>query len=645
MKLVLMLLISINTLFGAINFYNNIEKIDDFKLGYYYDSSGKANIEQIVTKKFDKEIQNQFSLGYLFGSSWFTFDIQNNSDNNELVFYFTEAFFQELHLYEKVNNHWIKHAGGLDVSLINRDLRDRNTAIILNIKKGETKRYYIQTSTKFAHFGEFQIHDMKLFLTKYKPNILMMYMLYFGVIIMIIVFNTFLYFTLKDKIYAYYVGYAFFYMIFIFVLSGFNIFIGLHHWYYELHLSAPLLMVFLILFSNTFLELKEYMQKTFILSNTLGGVFLLLAILILVDLERWYWLLTTFASITFLVLIYASIIVWRLGHKKAKYYVFALTIYMVTMVLFTSMVNGWLEYNDINRYLFLFASLLEIMIFSLVLASRFLDIKNEKIDMQYKLIETLKETQEKEKLLQQQSKLAQMGEMISMIAHQWRQPLGSISSTVMGMQVGVLSGEFDLDDKKDQEKFTKFLDEKCNKISQYVQFLSTTIDDFRNFFKPDKKKEKVNITIPINKALQIIQISTENKGIKIDIDYQINDEIEIYQNEMIQVILNILKNSEDNFEEKKRINPMIQIKTFKKEKSCFIQISDNGGGIPPQIMQKIFNPYFSTKDKKNGTGLGLYMSKVMTEEHNNGKLNVKNIKNGVCFEILFNERNHNEDQI
>ncbi len=266
--------------------------------------------------------------------------------------------------------------------------------------------------------------------------------------------------------------------------------------------------------------------------------------------------------------------------------------------------------------------------------------QNEKIkilneSLELKVQKAVQESKQNEKILQDQSRLAQMGEMLSMIAHQWRQPLGAISSAVIGIQIKLTSGQYNLEEQDDRDKFLKFMDKKHKNINEYVQFLSTTIDDFRNFFKPDKEKERIAITIPIERALQIVQTSMSAKDIEIKTDYSINMKLNLYQNEMMQVILNILKNSEDNFIEKKVSNPQIIIATREEESNYIISISDNGGGIPEDIIPKIFDPYFSTRNEKNGTGLGLYMSKIMIEEHNNGILTVKNIDNGVCFEIIL----------
>jgi C4-dicarboxylate-specific signal transduction histidine kinase len=185
--------------------------------------------------------------------------------------------------------------------------------------------------------------------------------------------------------------------------------------------------------------------------------------------------------------------------------------------------------------------------------------------------------------------------------------------------------------------FLEYLEKKHQSINDYIKYLSTTTDDFKNFFNPNKSKEKVYLTEPIENALIIVQSKIKNQNIEIVKNYQYDAELLLYKNEVTQVILNLLKNAEDNFLIKNIENPKITIKTQKKEEQLIIAICDNGGGISKENIDKIFNPYFSTKDNKNGTGLGLYISKIIIEKHNNGVLSITNTKDGACFEIAFKQ--------
>ncbi len=239
------------------------------------------------------------------------------------------------------------------------------------------------------------------------------------------------------------------------------------------------------------------------------------------------------------------------------------------------------------------------------------------------LKDELKRSKQKDKTLLQQSKLAQMGEMISMIAHQWRQPLTAISATASDLYMKNMLGNYD----------NKYFDNKLESIDDLSQHLSKTIDDFRNFYKEDNKKEEVLYSTIVEGALQIVLTSLKEKSIKVTTDFKCKTKINTLPNELRQVILNLIKNSEDILIEKGIKDPYIDIKTYEDDEYSYLKISDNGGGIPKNVIDKIFDPYFSTKTQKDGTGLGLYMSQIIVRDHSNGDLIVTNNKNGACFTI------------
>jgi len=222
-------------------------------------------------------------------------------------------------------------------------------------------------------------------------------------------------------------------------------------------------------------------------------------------------------------------------------------------------------------------------------------------------------------IMQQQYRLAQMGEMISMIAHQWRQPLSAITAAT-----GVIS----IRAKKNKLKSEDAM-ELADKIKNFSLHLSNTIDDFRSFFKPNKEKKITDFKKIIDSVLLIIENSLKQNHINLVVEYVDIVEFETYDNELKQVLLNLIKNAEDILLENKILDAKIVIKVEKE----ILKVIDNAGGVPDEIIDKIFDPYFSTKLKKDGTGLGLYMSKTIVEEHCQGKLSVKNNENNAIFEI------------
>jgi len=248
--------------------------------------------------------------------------------------------------------------------------------------------------------------------------------------------------------------------------------------------------------------------------------------------------------------------------------------------------------------------------------------------LEHRVRDEVDKNREKDKQMLQQSRLAQMGEMISMIAHQWRQPLAAISNTSTSMIVKAKLKK--LDDKT--------IIKLATKISGYSAHLSSTIDDFRDFFKSNKELKETTYAELIDGALRIVEVSIVNKNIKLVKNLECNKAIWTYPNEIKQVILNLIKNAEDVLIDKKIDNPTITISVDQNT----LEVSDNGGGIPIDIIDKIFDPYFSTKTKKDGTGLGLYMSRTIIERNCGGKLNVFNRADGAVFQIVLGD-NHNDE--
>jgi len=271
----------------------------------------------------------------------------------------------------------------------------------------------------------------------------------------------------------------------------------------------------------------------------------------------------------------------------------------------------------------------EVERFEELLEKKTAELESQKKELDKRVIHEIKKNREQEKQMLMQSRLAQMGEMLSMIAHQWRQPLGAIASASANLKLKLMLGSFPLESEASREECSQYFSERLENIEGYVDNLTTTIDDFRNFYKPNKTSVELSLKEVVEKSIQIIGSSLKNNNIKVVQECNSEEIFSIYDSEMIQVVLNILNNAQDNFLEKNIQNSTITIKTNASE----LSICDNGGGIPEDIIENIFDPYFSTKHEKNGTGLGLYMSKMIVEEHHSGTLQVVNIDGGVCFHI------------
>ena len=230
-----------------------------------------------------------------------------------------------------------------------------------------------------------------------------------------------------------------------------------------------------------------------------------------------------------------------------------------------------------------------------------------------KFNEYKQELEKQQNILYQQSKMASMGEMIGNIAHQWRQPLSTISTASTGILL-----EKDMGILQDQT-----LKEYLQKINKSAQYLSKTIDDFRNFFNPEKVKNYFFLSNAFETALELVSSQFSSQNIKIIKNIE-NIEINSYENELIQGLINILNNARDELKDKELDDKLIFISTSKNENEVIIKIKDNAGGISKEHINKIFEPYFTTKHKSQGTGIGLYMTEEIIVRHLKGEITVKN---------------------
>jgi len=246
-------------------------------------------------------------------------------------------------------------------------------------------------------------------------------------------------------------------------------------------------------------------------------------------------------------------------------------------------------------------------------------------NLELKVDEAIIEVKRKDRAMLHQSRLARMGTMLSMIAHQWRQPLSKVSALLMELETAT--------------KFNKSNDEMVittiKDSTKLLYYMSNTIDDFRDFFKPDKQKVDFLINDACIEALSLVDASIETYGIVLTRDMNINPKINGFEREFAQVILNLLSNAKDVLKQREIENPKIHLSVKMQANHVIICVSDNAGGVEEEHLDLIFEPYFTTKESLKGTGLGLYMSKMIIEKNMGGELSVENTKNGALFKIVL----------
>lgn len=260
-----------------------------------------------------------------------------------------------------------------------------------------------------------------------------------------------------------------------------------------------------------------------------------------------------------------------------------------------------------------------------------LELQNKKLRETYRQLEVetaervrmMEELRVKDRMLMQQSRMAAMGEMLGNIAHQWRQPLNVLGLRIQQLGLSYEFGEFS----------KEFLDDNIGKVMEIVQHLSQTIDDFRNLSMPDKKKMLFRVDQVVTKTVALIEESFKEQRISIEVSTTGEPQINGYPNEFGQVLLNILINARDALQERQTCDARVTVRSWTEEGRSVVTIADNACGIDEEIMGKIFDPYFTTKDLGKGTGVGLFMSKTIIEKNMGGRITAYNAGDGAEFRI------------
>ncbi len=283
-------------------------------------------------------------------------------------------------------------------------------------------------------------------------------------------------------------------------------------------------------------------------------------------------------------------------------------------------VSNW-EYKMLNQDLNQEVERRKTVESELKLQKELLQELNENLESQIEA--EVSKNREKDELMLLQSRQAAMGEMIGNIAHQWRQPLNAIGLMVYDLTDAFRFGEID----------EEYLAKSEENIKSVLQHMSGTIDDFRNFFKPNKEKQSFSLYEVVKTSVSFLDATLKNSAIRLITEIDKDIILFGYSSEFAQVLLNIINNARDALAENNISNPVIRVSGYRMDEMVILKIIDNGGGINPVIVHKIFDPYFTTKEQGKGTGVGLYMSKTIIERNMGGSISVNNLRNGAEFVI------------
>lgn len=437
--------------------------------------------------------------------------------------------------------------------------------------------------------------------------------LFFGGMLIMLFYNLFLYFLLKFRAYLYYVLYTFWLMVYFIGFFGFSQrYFPDHTWMF--YLSSGSFFIAMTLFVQSILNLKEQLPPIYKILNFFIGYFVVstLVNIFVLEIEAFFYAQLLFNLFFIMVSIYGFFIIVSTYYlavyqkdKIARVYTLVWSVVALSSLTLPVIYLHVLEVEVPADYILQFIMLFEVLCFSFILAYKIKEMEREKLVQQ--------------KLLVEQGKLASMGEMISTIAHQWRQPLSEINGVVLNVDV----------DHRRERLTQERLDKHINEIEEVTAYLSKTIHDFMNFFDNTKMLESFSLSTIFKQSNKLVSIST-GKVVSLNYNMQSNIEMVGYKSELIQALIIVINNSiEATQKEKKKAS--IWVDATEIEGRVQITIEDNGGGINKEILEDIFMPYFTTKSETKGRGLGLYILKIIIEQSMHGRVALFNGKEGaVC---------------
>ena len=441
--------------------------------------------------------------------------------------------------------------------------------------------------------------------------------LFFGGMLIMLLYNLFLYFLLKVRTYLYYVFYTFWLTVYFVGFFGFSQrYFPDYTWMF--YLSSGSFFIAMTLFVQSILNLKEQLPRIHRVLNIFIGYFIVTTFvnIFCLEIQAFFYAQLLFNLFFIMVPIYGLFIIastyYLAVYKKdkiARVYALVWSLVALSSMTLPAIYLHIVEVEIPADYILQFIMLFEVLCFSFILAYKIKEIEKEKLEQQ--------------KLLVQQSKLASMGEMVSTIAHQWRQPLSEINGIVLDVDV----------DYRKERLTQKKLERHLNDIEEVTAYLSKTIYDFMNFFNHNKGVESFYLSEVLSQSRKLAFISV---GENVLFYNNINENIQMigYKSELIQALLIVINNAVDACS-KEQIPAKIVIRTSVMDEHIRIIIEDNGGGIPEEILEDIYTPYFTTKHESKGTGLGLYILKMIIEQSMQGRVDIVNGDEGAVCKMLI----------
>lgn len=582
---------------------------ENFEISYLKDSSNSLNIQEVSNSNYFQKHSNKFSLGYLKDTVWIKVDLKNISSKEDFILSINEHFYEKANMYyfDKSKNLWKTLKNGVFTPIKQRDIQTSKLAFNFKIQQNSSQTIFVELKAKYPYFGNIAVYSKDYFFASRILNIDSFFILQFGILLIIIIFNLFLWISLKEKVYIYYVGYTFFALVYLINISGLLIYFDLQHYMYKLHFSVSLCIIFLALFSIEYFEANKYFKASvFVIKILILLLFLFAFMMVAVSYSPWNNFMNHIITLILITLIVSSIKIYRKGQYFLKYYIFAISIYFSSAIIFILFLTGILEYNYFYRYAYLYFLSLEIIVFALILSNRYNIIKNEQIKTQNELISLqinqnkLLENEVEKKTLKLTKLVKERELLVKEVFHRVKNNFHVITAFLW------------FESKKDDNKH-RFI-ELINRIK--------SMSLIHEYLCNSKDLIDINLKEYIDELVKTIIQTYSIPTLKINTNIE-NINLEFENIMSLGVVVNeIISNSIKHHPKEKAI--ILDINCYKKSDSVILIIVDNGLGFDENIQK---------------TGLGLELIKDFINKLPNAKYSFYK-ENGTVFELSFKDINN-----
>lgn len=562
-----------------------------FVMHYFNDDTSALSIEDIVKQELIQTSKNNFNLGYKKGSIWFKIIVENRSDTEDFILTLNEHFYEKANLYYENNENTEKLSNSLFTPVSKREVKSNKLAFEIKLPQNQPQTLYLELKGKYAYFGKVEILEKEYFYLKESHGLNLAFMFALGIIFMLIFFTFFLYSKTKEKIYLYYVGYSFFMLLYFINITGLLVYLNLQIYIYKFQLTASFMMGFLVLFSKEYLQTKKYLPKVDTLLILLTLLFFVIGVLIFYSYQPWNMILNNGVGLVCILLIIISVVVYFKGHLQSKYYTLAMMLYLVSVVLFTFMIKGHFEYSLMTRYGFVIGIIIEMLLFSYLLANRY-DLSKQSVQ-NYLEAEVKQQTKELNFLVEERELL--LKEVFHRVKNNFH------------MLIAMLY----LEKEKTQIDFIGLIN-RVKSMSMIHEYLYSN----KNLSYIDTDSYIENLIQNLQNSYPKVSITFESQNFALNFDHALS--LGIIINE---VLTNSIKHNPNNE------NIILHIQLYKKNSPhcLYLSLQDNGKEFKNQ----------------NSKGLGLKLINQFCKKLPNCQSSFS-YDNGVKFELYFDIRGNLE---